>query len=113
MPEYVQMLVTCPRTPATQLVGLMRSEATKRVHELGLHPMSQFSAEDGSTPIMWSHAKWHIQLKDDEAIRAAIDYMQQLPEREGEVAQPCAFVTPFESLERCREEAETYHCDAA
>ncbi len=83
MPEYVQMLVTCPRTPATQLVGLMRSEATKRLNELDLHPLRIYSESDTGVPQMWSHAKWHLPLKDDDTVRDAIEYITQLPEREG------------------------------
>ncbi len=108
LPDYVQLLVTSPRTPASQMMGLMRSEATKRLNELNLHPMSEHSTTDGQTPLMWSHTKWHLQLKDDESIRQAIEYIEGLPEREGATSQEWSFVREFESLDRCREESEAY-----
>ena len=112
MPEYVQILITTPRTPPTQMMGLMRCEATKRLHELNLHPMSEHGQGDGSTPLMWSHTKWHQQLKNDDTIREAIAYINELPEREGSARQNWDFVRPFESLDRCREESEEYEREA-
>lgn len=107
LPEYVQMLVTCPRTPASQLAGLMRSEAAKRLREVELHPASSLG-EEAHSPQIWSHSKWHLQIKNDESIREAITYIEQLPQREGQDQYAYDFVRPFESLERCREEADEY-----
>lgn len=113
MPDHVQMLVTCPRTQPTLLAGLMRSEATKRLMELNLHPMSDFAAETDQPPLMWSHVKWHRSLKDDESIHEAIEYLQNLPQRDGEAVQDWNFVREFHSLDRCREENEAYEYQAA
>ncbi len=112
MPDHVQLLITCPRTPPSQMMGILRSEATKRLSELNLHPMTDFANAQGQKPLMWSHTKWHLQLKDDESIHQAIDYVQSVPERQGQPAQQWNFVREFHSLDRCREEAEEYEVQA-
>lgn len=112
LPEYVQMLVTCPCASSTLLAGAMRSEATKRLTELDLHPTSDYGDTDGHKPLMWSHVKWHQQLKDDQAIHQAIEYVQELPQREGTSSQHWNFVRQFQSLDRCREECESYELAA-
>ena len=113
LPDYVQLLVTTPRTPAAQMTGLLRGEATRRLNEVGLNPMSAYSSQAGQNPLMWSHVKWHQQLKDDATIHSAIEYIRQLPENEGEADQDWSFVRSFESLDRCREESEAYELEAA
>ncbi len=107
MPEYVQLLVTCPRTPTSQLMGLMRSEATKRLCELDLHPLSGYCDAEGQRPLMWSHTKWHQALKDDDTIHEAVAYINELPARTGEASQQWSFVRQFESLDRCRRNAKS------
>lgn len=112
MPEYVQLLITSPYASASLVSSSMRSEATKRLAELDLHPMQSHVGPDGQMPLMWSHVKWHLTLKDDASIHQAIEYVQGLPEREGAADQHWGFTSQFQSLSRCREESEAYECSA-
>ena len=75
----------------------MKGEAARELLAESLHPLASFAVL-GKTPSPWASKQWKVYLDDEEAIEAAIAYVESNPEKEGKPRQKWPFVTQFAGL---------------
>jgi REP element-mobilizing transposase RayT len=96
--EHVHFVLGRHRYKIEYAANLLKGEATRRLADLGLHPMSDFRDATGRLPSMWGENQWKIYLDTEEAIENAIRYVEENPLRENLKPQKWSFVTPFEGI---------------
>jgi REP element-mobilizing transposase RayT len=95
LPEHVHFVFARHRYKIESAVNLLKGAATRRLMEVGLHPMAAFRNERGRLPSMWNENQWKVYLDSEQAIENAIRYVEDNPSREGKRRQRWSFVTPF------------------
>ncbi|MGD9126596.1 MAG: transposase [Planctomycetia bacterium] len=93
MPDHVHAVVADHENNPKQIIGHLKSKATQRLNEEGRHPLSR--GPDRPAPTPWTRGGWCVYLDDDEAVKKAIDYVNQNPVREGLKPQNWSFVEPY------------------
>ena len=96
--EHVHFVLGRHRYKIEYAANLLKGEATRRLADLGLHPMSDFRDATGRLPSMWGENQWKIYLDTEESIENAIRYVEENPKRENLKPQKWSFVTPFEGI---------------
>ncbi len=98
LPEHVHLVLARHRYKIEFAVNLLKGEATRRLVEVGLHPMESYRNDKGKLPSMWNENQWIVYLDTEEAIENAVRYVEENPEREGLKRQRWTFVTPFAGI---------------
>ncbi len=101
LPEHVHLVIARHTYKAEQMVTLLKGEASRRLAEVGLHPMAKNAKGDGSVPSPWAKGKWIVYLDNEDAIDNAIMYVEENPVKENKPKQNWKFVTPFAGLDTC------------
>jgi len=99
LPEHVHVVVGRHNYSVEQIVNLLKGAATKQLNEENIHPLAQYSRNDGRTPSSWAVGKWKVFLDSEESIEAAIRYFEDNPIKEGKPKQTWSCVTPFSGLD--------------
>jgi REP element-mobilizing transposase RayT len=99
MPEHTHLVIARYRYKVEHVANVLKGAATRQIIVERLHPLARFAAPGKRPPCMWAVGHWQAFLDDDEAIEAAVEYVEQNPLREGKSAQRWKFVTPFQGLE--------------
>ncbi len=86
LPDHVHVVVAPHAKRARQIVGHLKSRASRRLRESG--------HDFGGTP--WVKGGWAVYLFDPAAVRRAIRYVEQNPAQSRLRAQHWTFVTPYE-----------------
>ena len=81
------------------MVGLLKGSASRSLEVEGLHPLREYSREDGSLPSPWASKCWKVYLDSEDDVRRAIRYVDDNPEGEGLPRQHWNFISPFEPFE--------------
>ena len=63
-----------------------------------IHPLAVFD-DRGKPPSPWAAKQWKVYLDSEEAIEAAIGYVEANPEKEGKPRQTWSFVTRFAGIQ--------------
>jgi REP element-mobilizing transposase RayT len=100
MPEHTHLVIARHRYKIEQVVNLLKGEATRQLIDDGIHPLAQYSSTRGRPPAVWGQHCWKVFLDNEEAIEAAIHYVEENPVREGKRKQSWSCVTPFMGLEQ-------------
>jgi REP element-mobilizing transposase RayT len=77
-----------------RIVGQFKGRAGQQMCARRCHPLEKFAAASGAPPTAWAEGCWSVFINDGEQLRAAIDYVQRHPMKEGLPAQHWDFVTP-------------------
>jgi len=99
LPEHVYLVVARHHYGIEQIANLLKGEATRSLVSEQLHPLAQFAGSSKRPPRMWAEHEWKVYLDSEEAIEAAIAYVNGNPIMEGKLAQHWSFVTPFQGLD--------------
>ncbi len=100
LPEHVHLVVARHAYSIEQVTNLLKGEATKNLNAKSLHPQASFVNANGRLPSMWATGRCKVFLDSEEAIEAAIRYVEENPEKEGKPPQKWSFVSPFGGLDR-------------
>jgi REP element-mobilizing transposase RayT len=100
LPEHVHLVIARHTYEVEQVANLLKGEATKQLKEASRHPQARFVAADGKLPSMWAERHWKVFLDNEEAIEAAIRYVEENPAKEGKLPQKRSFVTPFGGIDK-------------
>jgi REP element-mobilizing transposase RayT len=100
LPEHVHLVIARHSYEVEKIANLLKGEATKQLKEESLHPQARYAAADNKLPSMWAEGQWKVFLDNEEAIEAAIRYVEENPAKEGKPPQKWSFVTPFGGLEK-------------
>jgi REP element-mobilizing transposase RayT len=98
MPEHTHIVVARHRYKIEQIANLLKGASTRHLESEDLHPLSAYRTRTGRPPKMWGRNQWKVYLDSEEAIEAAIAYVELNPEREGKRPQRWSCVTPFTGL---------------
>jgi REP element-mobilizing transposase RayT len=97
LPEHVHLVVARHTYKVEQICNLLKGEATKALVAESLHPLAAYEVR-GKAPSPWAVKRWKVYLDTEDAIEAAIEYVESNPEKEGKLRQRWSFVTPFAGL---------------
>jgi REP element-mobilizing transposase RayT len=100
LPEHVHLVVARHTYKVEQVCNLLKGEATKQLKAESLHPQARFVTDKGKLPSMWGEKEWKGYLDTEEAIEAAIRYVEENPVKEGKPPQRWPFVTSFAGLDK-------------
>ena len=95
LPDHVHMVIARHTYEIERAVMLLKSEATDHLIGACLHPLQDYRKQDGKIPTCWTRGEWKVFLDCEEAILAAIRYVEQNPIKEGRPAQIWPFVKPY------------------
>jgi REP element-mobilizing transposase RayT len=95
--EHVHLVVARHTYKVEQIANLLKGEATKALIAESLHPLAAYRVR-GKMPSPWAAKQWKVYLDHDDAIDAAIKYVEANPENECKRRQKWPFVTPFAGL---------------
>ena len=96
--EHVHFVIGRHRYKMEYAANLLKGEATRRLVEVGLHPMEHYRNNEGRLPSMWGEKQWIVYLDTEESIENAIGYVNDNPAREGMEPQHWPFIVPFTGL---------------
>jgi REP element-mobilizing transposase RayT len=86
LPQHVHLVIGYTPRDIRKAVGHLKSEATRALREMGW-----FSERSP-----WADKGWNVFLDNEAAVRRAIGYVEQNPEREGKRRQTWRCVVPFD-----------------
>jgi REP element-mobilizing transposase RayT len=95
LPEHVHLVIGRHMYAVEQIANLLKGEATKQLKEDSMHPQAPYTEAGGKTPAMWAAQQWKVYLDREEAVAAAVRYVEDNPIKEGKPRQKWSFVTPF------------------
>jgi REP-associated tyrosine transposase len=87
LPEHVHLVITRHARPTRQIVGHLKTFASRQLRKEGLHPTD--------APSVWARGCWTVYLNSGADVRRAILYVEQNPLKEKKRIQRWSFVTPF------------------
>ncbi len=87
MPDHVHLVVEPHAKSFTDIVGHLKSRATKQMNHENLR------SPTGASP--WARGHWEVWLDSDDAVFRAVEYVEQNPVREGLKPQHWPFVVPY------------------
>ncbi len=100
LPEHVHLVIARHVYTVEQIANLLKGEATKQLKSDALHPQARFVAANGKLPSAWAEGQWKVFLDHEEAIDAAIRYVEENPLKEGKLLQRWSFVMPFRGIDK-------------
>jgi REP element-mobilizing transposase RayT len=95
LPEHVHLVIARHTYSVERMAILLKGEATRQMKRDALHPQTQYADGEGKLPSAWAVGQWKVYLDNEDAIEAAIHYVEQNPLREDKQDQKWSFVTPF------------------
>lgn len=98
MPEHTHLLLARHTYSVEQMANLLRGAATRQLMKEGCHPLADYAENGERPPGMWAARPWKFFLDSDQAITAAIHYIENNPVNEGKPLQHWSFVTPYAGL---------------
>ena len=99
LPEHTHMVIARHTYKVEQIVNLMKGAATRQLIVDDLHPLALRAENNARPPQMWAEHQWKVYLDSESAIEAAINYVEENPEKENQPRQHWSFVTPFQGLD--------------
>jgi len=100
LPEHTHLVIARHDFKVEYIANLLKGEATKQLRKESCDPMSIY-AKPGQRPASpWSDRRWKVFLDSEEAIKNAMHYVEENPEKEGKPRQKWSFVTPLAGLVR-------------
>jgi REP element-mobilizing transposase RayT len=94
LPQHVHLVVARHRLRIEQICILLKGGATKQLKAESRHPYSHF-ASGSKLPSLWGERQWKVFLDTDDAIRRAVEYVEQNPVKAGKRRQRWSFVAQF------------------
>jgi REP element-mobilizing transposase RayT len=93
LPEHVHMVVARHQRRIENIVGHLKSFATRQLDEDGLHPFQGHDSGRRQSP--WVERCWKVYLETPRDIRRAIEYVERNPEKEGKRRQVWSWVREY------------------
>jgi REP element-mobilizing transposase RayT len=100
LPEHVHLVIARHNYEVEQIANLLKGEATKELKKAARHPQARFVRADGKVPSMWAERQWKVYLDSEEAIEAAVRYVEENPVKEGKPRQKWSFLTPSGGIDK-------------
>lgn len=76
-----------------RIAGHLKGKATMALNDANAHPLSNLRTSSG-IPTPWSEGIWSVFINDAVQLRAAIQYVQRHPKKEGLTPAEYDFLTP-------------------
>ena len=83
------------RLDVEKLVLQLKSSATRRLIDDGIHPFKDSNADGTRPPKCFARGEWKVFLNSPDDVRRAIRYVEDNPVKEGLRLQRWSFVTPY------------------
>src|SRR5262245_18342732 len=96
MPDHVHMVIARHKHDVEQLVIQLKGRATEQLIVDRRHPFQPAKVGDDVSKC-WGRGEWKVFLDNEDAVRCAIEYVEQNPVKEGRPLQKWGFITPFDA----------------
>jgi REP element-mobilizing transposase RayT len=96
LPDHVHMVLARHEYNVEKLVIQLKGRATEQLLNEKRHPFQPAEPYEKVTKC-WGRGLWKVFLDTGEAIRRAIEYVEQNPVKEGKPLQKWPFVEPFDA----------------
>lgn len=96
MPDHVHIVSQRHERSVERVIAHLKTRATQRLVEEGLHPFAKFAGTDGRFPSVWAHRAWKVFLDSVEDVERAIEYVNGNPVKDGKKRQEWSFVSRYE-----------------
>jgi REP element-mobilizing transposase RayT len=100
--QHVHLVIARHSYEVEKIANLLKGEATRQLKKEALHPQSRYVDAKGKLPSMWEEKLWKVYLNNEEAIRAAIRYVEDNPVKEGKPPQKWSFVSDLAGIRLAR-----------
>jgi hypothetical protein len=87
LPEHVHLVVDRFHIQVEQVVIQLKAHATREFLAENLHPFGQIRLGNGRPPKCWARGEWKVFLETEADFRAAIQYVEDNPLKEGQPRQ--------------------------
>lgn len=94
LPDHTHLVVGRHPRDDKRMMAHLKSKATMRLSDAGLHPFAPFS-RGSYTPSPWAAKGWCVFVDTLPWVHAAIRYVEANPEKEGLPRQRWKFVVPY------------------
>ena len=98
LPEHTHLVIARHTYGVERIVNLLKGAATRQLVKTGCHPLARQATPGERPPRMWAAHEWKVYLDSEEAIEAAIEYVEENPAQEDKPRQHWSFVKPFAGL---------------
>jgi len=95
LPEHCHLVVLRHHYSIEEIARHLKADATTQLKREGLHLFAVQPYRDGSLPSPWARNEWSCFIDTDEYLRAAVDYVDRNPPREGLKPQRWTLVVPY------------------
>jgi REP element-mobilizing transposase RayT len=75
MPDHVHVVMKPHHNKPKRVIGHLKGNATRQMYEAGVHPFGKYEG----LPSPWGRGGWAVYLDTEEAVHAAIRYVEQNP----------------------------------
>ncbi len=90
--DHTHLVIARHARTIEQIATHLKSKATMSLVRNDCHPLHLHRKPGGSTPTPWAAGVWSVFINDEPQLRAAIQYVQRHPMKEGLPPQPWAFI---------------------
>lgn len=92
LPDHVHLVLGRHHYPIEQVIRRLKQAAGLKLKEDSVHPLGYVQ---GPLPTVFARRFWNCFIDSDDYARAAIDYVQRNPLKEGKPKQIWSFITPW------------------
>ncbi|MEM6316010.1 MAG: transposase [Planctomycetota bacterium] len=94
MPDHVHILLAAHPKPVEQIAAHLKSKATRKLNDLGLHPLAG-RGTNGRSPSPWARNYWCPFVRDARHLRAVRRYVELNPVKAGLKEQRWRMIHPL------------------
>jgi REP element-mobilizing transposase RayT len=95
LPDHVHLVIAHHEKLPRQIMGHLKSSATKELLKEGLHPFANECSLNERLPSPWVRGGWTVYLNTPDDVKRAVRYVRDNPLKEGKRMQHWLFVTEY------------------
>ena len=96
LPEHIHLVIGRHDYDVEQIIRRLKQGAGLQLKQDGLHPFAALAGRRGAVPSAFGEGMWKCFIDNERYLRAAIEYVEKNPIKEGKKKQHWKFVTALE-----------------
>lgn len=90
--DHAHLVVARHERSIEQIARHLKAKATMHLSAAGIHPLREYPTREGALPTPWAHGSWSVFIDHTDHLRAAVEYVERHPQKEGLAPQQWWFV---------------------
>ena len=87
LPDHVHFVAAAHQRRYEQMTAHLKAHATRELTARGIHPLGAQRGQEGRIHSPWAESLWKVFIDNDAHFRAAIQYVEDNPLKEGKAKQ--------------------------